>query len=445
MPGIRSRGLRARKSLKAAASRPQEVTRLQMNLLRRHAAFRNLWFGQTISVFGDQITMIALPLVAVLTLDAGPLAVGVLAAAGWAPHLVLSLGVGEWIDRRSSKRRALVWADVLRAATLATIPLAYAVDALTLAHLFAVALTVGSLTVVFDMAYATFLPLVVPREDVVEAQGRMSVSRSASYIGGPALGGALVQALTAPVALAADALSFLGSALFVSRARVAEPEPEVAEGTLWSRLGVGLRFVFTHPLLRAGVLCTSTINFFNLAFNAILVLFMSEELGLSPGLIGVVFSAGAVGALAGALVAPAVGRRLGIGPAVVAGAVLFPLPLVAFPLAGGPEWAVVATLIAAEALSSIGVMLYDVNLNSLNLLATPWRLRGRQSGAARLPNYGVRPLGALAGGLLAEAIGLRGALLIGALGALGGVLWLLASPMPRTREIAEAEAEAAVA
>src|SRR5919106_1186407 len=271
MPGIRSRGLWARKSLKAAASRPQEVTRLQMNLLRRHAVFRN------------QITMIALPLVAVLTLDAGPLAVGVLAAAGWAPHLVLSLGVGEWIDRRSSKRRALVWADVLRAATLATIPLAYAVDALTLAHLFVVALAVGSLTVVFDLAYATFLPLVVPREDVVEAQGRMSVSRSASYIGGRALGGALVQALTAPVALAADALSFLGSALFVSRARVAEPEPEVAEGTLWSRLGVGLRFVFTHPLLRAGVLCTSTINFFNLAFSAIVVLFMSEELGLSPG------------------------------------------------------------------------------------------------------------------------------------------------------------------
>jgi MFS family permease len=412
-----------------------------VGLLRRHPAFRNLWIGQTISVFGDQITMIALPLVAVLTLDAGPLAVGVLVAAGWAPHLVLSLGVGEWIDRRSSKRRALVWADVLRALVLATIPLAYALDALTLAHLLAVALVVGSLTVVFDMAYATFLPLVVPREEVVEAQSRMSVSRSASYIGGPALGGALVQLLTAPVAVAADALSFLGSALFVSRARVDEPVPEPAEGSLWSRLGVGLRFVFTHPLLRAGVLCTSTINFFNLAFNAIVVLFMSEALGLSPGLIGVVFSAGAVGALLGAFAAPVIGRRLGIGPAVVAGAVLFPAPLVGFAVVDGPEWVVVATLVAAEALSSFGVMLYDVNLNSLNLLATPWHLRGRQSGAARLLNYGVRPLGALAGGLLAEAIGLRGALLVGALGALGGVGFLLASPMPRTREVAELQPE----
>jgi MFS family permease len=205
---------------------------------------------------------------------------------------------------------------------------------------------------------------------------------------------------------------------------------------------VGLRFVFGHPLLRAGVLCTTTINFFNLAFNAIVVLFMSQELGLSPGAIGIVFSAGAVGALVGALLAPRIGRRIGLGPTVVIGAVLFPAPLIVFPLAGGPEWVVIAALIAAEGLSSLGVMLYDVNLNSINLLATPWHLRGRQSGAMRLPNYGVRPIGALAGGLLANAIGLRGALVIGALGALGGVLWLLRSPLPRTRQVPEPGSEA---
>jgi MFS family permease len=410
-----------------------------MGLLRRYPAFRNLWAGQTISVFGDQITMIALPLVAVVTLDAGPLAVGVLATAGWLPHLVLSLGVGEWIDRRSQKRRVLVWADVLRALTLATTPLAYAFDALTLAQLLVVALVVGSLTVVFDLAYSTFLPLLVAREDVVEAQGRLSVSRSASYIGGPAVGGLLVQLLSAPVAIAADALSFLGSAAFVRRARVEEPAPRPADGTLWRRLGVGLRFVFGHPLLRAGVLCTATINFFNLAFSAIVVLYMSRELGLSPGLIGLVFSAGAVGALVGALVAPRVGRRLGLGPTVVVGAVLFPAPLIGFALASGPEPMVVGTLILAEALSSVGVMLYDVNLNSLNLLATPWHLRGRQAGASRLVNYGVRPLGALAGGLLAAGIGLRPALLAGALGALIGVVFLLASPMRSTRQVEEPE------
>ena len=410
-----------------------------MGLLRRHPAFRNLWIGQTISVFGDQVSLLALPLVAVLTLDAGPLAVGVLSAAGWAPHLALSLFAGSWIDQRPSKRTILVVTDVLRGAALATVPVAYGFGVLSLPQLVAVALVVGSLTVVFDLGYSTFLPLVVPREDVVDAQSRLSVSRSASFLGGPAIAGALVQAFSAPVAVVVDAASFLGAAVFVSRAKVEEPVPEVAAGSLRSRLGEGLRFVLHQPLIRAGIGCTSTINFFNLAFNAIVVLYMVEELGLSALLIGLVFSAGAVGGLLGAVAAPWVGRRLGIGPAIVLGALVFPAPLIAFPLAGGPEPVVVGTLIAAEAVAAFGVMIFDVNQNALWLLVTPWRLRGRQAGAARLFTYGVRPLGALAGGLLAAAIGVRGALLASAVGALGGVLWLLASPLPRTLQAPEPE------
>jgi MFS family permease len=408
-----------------------------MGLLRRRPAFRNLWIGQTISVFGDQVSLLALPLAAVLTLDAGPTAVGLLTAAGWAPHLALSLFAGPWVDRRTSKRRILVVTDLLRALALATVPLAYAFGALTMAQLVAVALVVGALTVVFDLGYSTVLPLVVSREEVADAQGRLSFSRSASYLVGPAFAGALVQIFSAPAAIVVDSCSFLGSSFFANRARVDEPLPEPAEGSVWRQLGDGLRFVLGHPLIRAGVACTSTINFFNLMFNAIVVLFMVEELGLSPGLIGLVLGVAAVGALVGAALAPAIGRRVGIGPAVVIGSVLFPAPLIAFPFAGGSEPVVVATLIAAESVAAFGVMVYDVNLNALNLLATPWRLRGRQSGAARFFNYGVRPLGALAGGLLAEAIGVRGALLVGAVGACAGVVWLLASPMPRTASVPE--------
>jgi MFS family permease len=416
-----------------------------VGLIRRHAAFRNLWIGQTISVFGDQISLLAIPLAAVVTLDASPVAVGLLTAAGWAPHLALSLFAGPWIDRRSSKRRILVVTDLLRACVLATIPLAYAFDALTMTHLVVVALGVGALTVVFDLGYSTFLPLVVPRADVADAQGRLSFSRSASYLGGPALAGALVQLFSAPAAILLDSCSFVASSFFASRARVDEPVPEPVAGSVWQRLGEGLRFVLHHPLIRAGIGCTATINFFNLMFNAIVVLFMVEELGLSPGVIGIVLGVAAVGALAGAAVAPAVGRRIGIGRAVIVGSVLFPAPLIAFPFASGPEPAVIATLIAAEAAAAFGVMIYDVNLNALNLLATPWRLRGRQSGAARFFNYGVRPLGALAGGFLAAGIGVRGALLVGAVGACFGVFWLLASPMPQTFEIAEPEDEPAAA
>lgn len=193
-----------------------------------------------------------------------------------------------------------------------------------------------------------------------------------------------------------------------------------------------------HPLLRPSVLCTATINLFNMAFNAIVVLFLAEELDFSAALIGVIFSAGALGALAGAFVAPRVRARLGTGRAIVVGAVLFPAPLLAFPLVAGPRPLVVATLVAAEALASLGVMIFDVNNNALNVLATPHRLRGRQFGATRTIVYGVRPLGALAGGALGAWLGLRPALAIGAAGALLGVGWLLASAIPSVVDLPEA-------
>lgn len=412
-----------------------------MSSLLGHAGFRRLWAGQTVSVFGDQVTLLALPLTAVLVIHAGPGQMGVLAAAGWLPHLLVSLPAGAWVDGLTRRRAVLVGADLGRAIALASVPLAYVFDAISFVQLLAVALVVGTLSVVFDMAYATFVPLVVPRESIVQAIGKMSLSRSFALVAGPGLGGALVQALSAPVALLADAASFAGSAALVCGVPHALP-PVVERLSLRATIADGLRFVLGHPLLRAGVLCTSTINFFNMAFWAIVVLFMSSTLGLSAGAIGLVFSVGAVGGVAGAAVAAHVGRWLGMGPAITIGAVLFPAPLLLFPLASGPEWLVLTMLIVGEFLSSVGVMLFDVNLNGVNVLATPAQLRGRQAGAGRVFVYGVRPLGALAGGVLGAWIGLRPALWIGALGALLGVVFLLASPLPRTRYVADASSSA---
>ena len=389
-----------------------------------------------ISVLGDQVSALALPLAAVLTLHASAAQMGVLSAAVWAPHLVFSIVAGAWVDRRTRRRSLLVAMDLGRAAALATIPAAYALGALTMAQLYAVAFAVGSLTVVFDVANSTFFPLVVRRDQIVDAQSRLSTSRSASYIAGPALAGFLVQALRAPVALLADALSFLGSAFFISR--IAVEEPPLASGVdgepLRRRLAEGFRFLLGQPILRAGIGCTSTINFFNLAFNAIVVLYMSRELGLSAGVIGAVLSAGAVGALVGAVLAPRVERRIGIGPAIVAGAVLFPAPLLLFPLARGPEWAVVTLLVVGELFAAFGVMIFDVNQNSLWFLLTPYELRARATGSSRTLTYGVRPLGALAGGALGALLGLRPALWITGAGALLGVVWLLFSPTLAVRE-----------
>ena len=413
--------------------------------LWKHPPFLRLWAGQSISVFGDQVTLLALPLAAVLTLDASAAEMGLLTAAGWTPHLLLSLVAGVWIDQHRHRRLLLVGADLARAAVLGTVPLAYALDALTIEQLYAVAFAVGAFTVIFDVAYGSFFLLVVPRAAVVDANSKLMVSRSASYVGGPALAGLLVQVLTAPLTLLLDAISFLGSAAFLRRIRVNEPRVEATAELLRTRFAQGFRFILGNPVLRAGLAGTATVNFFNFVFGAVVVLFAASELGLSAGLIGAVFSAGAVGALVGALIAGRVGRRIGVGPAIVLGSVLFPLPLVLFPLATGPDSLVVGMLVTAEFVSSIGVMIFDVNQNSLMVLVTPYRIRSRMVGAHRTVNYGVRPLGALLGGFLAAALGLRVALWIGAAGAVLAVLWFWFSPIRTLREIPEEEAAEPIA
>jgi MFS family permease len=408
--------------------------------LRRQPEFLKLWAGQTISVFGDAVTFLALPLAAVLTLDATAAQMGFLTAAGLAPHLLLSLFAGVWIDRRSRRRRILVAADLGRAALLASVPVAAVLDVLTLEQLFAVSFLVGALTVLFDVSYSSLFFLVVPTRDIVEANSKLSISRSASWMGGPPLAGALVELLTAPFALAADAVSFLLSAVFISRIRVEERPLEHDGNGVLRQLAEGFRFLFGHPYLRTTLACTATVNFFNFAFHAIFVLFATRELGVSPGLLGAVLGAGAVGSALGAIVAPAVQRRIGIGPAYMLGAVLFPAPLMLVPLAHGPLWLILVMLFASEFLAGVGVMVFDVAGNSLGLVLTPQRIRARYVGTNRTVNYGVRPLGALLGGFLGSAIGLRPTLWIATAGAVLGVVWLLFSPVPGLRELpAQAE------
>ena len=408
--------------------------------LLRQRPFRRLWLGESISFVGDQVSLLALPLVGVLTLDASATEMGVLTALGWAPHLVFSLFAGAWIDRRERRRPIMIAADLLRAALLGTVPLAGAFGALTIEQLYAVTFLVGAATVFFDLCWSSFLVAVVPRTQLVDANSKLSVSRSVSSIAGPSLAGALVQALSAPVAVFVDAMSFVASALFLRGIDVQELPLEATEGeSVRRRLVDGLRFVARHPVLRAGVACTSTLNFFTFIWFAIFVLYASRGLGLSAGAIGLILGTGAVGGLVGALIAARIGARIGIGPAIVLGAVLFPLPTVLFPLASGTQWERAAFLLAGEFLASIGVMVFDVNQNSLNVLLTPHRLRARVAGASRFFNYGVRPLGALAGGLLGEALGLRTTISIGVAGSMLGVLFLLASPMKDIHEPPEEE------
>jgi MFS family permease len=407
------------------------MRRLVPPLLRENPPFRLFFAGQAVSLFGDQVTLIALPLVGVLVLDANATQMGYLFAAELAPNLLFSLHAGALVDRRGRRRQTMIATDVGRAALIASIPLAYALEVLTFEQLYIVGFLVGTLGVVFHVSYSTLFVALVPRERYVDAASILNGTRALSYVGGPSIGGMLVQALSAPVTLVLDALSYVVSALFLRRVRVAEPPTEESD----SGVVAGGRFIARSPTIRSALAATATINFFNFVFAALFILYATRELEVQPGTLGLVLGAGAVGGVIGSLVTGRIGRRIGIGPAFLLGCVLFPAPLLLVPLADGPQPLVLAMLFAAEFGSGVGLMLLDINAGALFAALIPDRLRARVSGAYMLVNFGVRPLGALAGGWLGSAIGLRPTLWIATAGAVAGALWLLPSPVPRLREL----------
>jgi MFS family permease len=399
--------------------------------------FRKFWLGQTISLFGDQITYIALPLTAVLVLDADAAQMGYLGAAALLPHLFFALPAGVWLERVARRRQVMILADIGRAGLLASVPLTYEFDSLTFTQLYVVAFASGTLAVLFDISYSTLYVAVVARERYIEANSFLHGSRSFSYIAGPSAGGVLVQLLSAPAALLADALSFVGSALFLGGLKAPEPRLEPRTTRVRDEVREGLAFLFRNSILRPALLGTATLNFFNYAFWALFLLYATDELGIKAGTLGLVLGVGAFGGLTGAIVAGRVGRRIGLGPAFILGMILFPLPLLLVPAAEGSELRVLAMLFLAEFLSGLGVMILDINASAFMTALTPDRLRSRTTGATNFVNWGIRPLGSLFGGALGSAIGLRPALWLSSAAALAGVLWLLPSPIPGLRELPE--------
>jgi MFS family permease len=410
--------------------------RLVPALLRDLPAFRTFFVGQSVSLVGDQVTLIALPLVAVLEIHADAAQMGYLATAQLIPNLLFSLHAGAWVDRRRNHRAAMLAADVGRALLIAAVPVAFWFGVLSLGLLYVVAFATGVLSVFFYVSYTKMFVALVPRERYVEGQGLLNGSRAFSFVLGPTLGGLLVQAISAPAALVVDACSFLVSAGSLQRLRgfddLASDEEEGEKSVM-----TGLRWIRANAIVRAELAACATINLFNFVFFALYILFATRVLHVSPGVLGLLLGAAAVGGVIGALVTGRISRRFGIGPTFIAGCIVFPLPLVLVPLAGGPRWSVLAMLFVAEFGSGFGVMLLDITAGSINAAVVPGRLRARVSGAFMVVNYGVRPVGTMLGGLLGTAIGLRPTLWIATIASVLGVLFLVPSPIPRMRTLPE--------
>jgi MFS family permease len=392
--------------------------------------FRRYWSGQSISMFGDQIGFIAMPLAAVLVLHAGAADMGYLTALEWLPSLLFALPAGAWADRRGRRRELMIAADLGRFVLMGSVPVCYGLGLLTLPQLFAVSFAAGSLSVLFTVANVSLFAALVPKDQYVDGNSLLYGSRALSFVGGPSLGGLLVQLLSAPLAIGADAVSFLGSAFFLHRIRPAEPPP--AEGGRGS-LTAGARFIRGSGLVRPALLAVATINFFNFMFAALFVLYATRELHVHAGVLGLVLGAGAVGGVIGSVVTKRMATVLGVGWAFALGCVLFTAPLVLVPLAGGPAWLVLGLLFLAEFGSGFGVMVLDISIGSIFAAVIPGQLRATVQGAFSTVNYGTRPAGALLGGALGTLLGLRPALWIAAAGGVCGFLWLLPSAVPRYR------------
>jgi MFS family permease len=393
--------------------------------LLRDTVFRRFWSGSTISVFGDQVSSIAVPLTAVLALHAGAATMGYLTALEWLPSLLLGIHAGAWVDRRGRRRETMIACDLGRFLLFAIIPVCYALHVLTLWQLYAVIFAAGTLSIVFNVANSTLFVSIVEPSMYVDGESLLMGSRAMSYVAGPSAGGLLAQLLGAPLAIIADALSFLGSAFFLGRIRPAEPPADEGKGAVTA----GVRFIARDRIVRASLIGVATINFFNLMFAALFMLYAIRVLHVRPGLLGLVLGAGAVGGVLGSVVTKRIAARTGVGWAYVAGCFLFTAPLILVPLARSPL--VLELLFVAEFLCGFGLMMLDISIGSIFAAVIPDRLRSRVTGAFQAVNYGTRPLGALLGGLLGTTVGLRPALWVATVGGVGGALLLLPSPLPR--------------
>jgi MFS family permease len=400
--------------------------------LWQHADFKRLWAAQSASLVGSEITALALPLIAVALLDATAVQMGLLVAAGTAPFLLCSLPAGVWVDRHR-RRPLLIAADVVRAALLLSIPLAAWLDILRIEQLYLVTFVAGVLSVFFEVAHYAYVPALVGRARVVEANSKLQISYSAAESGGPGMAGLLAQAASAPFAVLVDALSYVASAVLLRRIDTVEPPIErPAARSVLQDVVDGLRALLGHRLLRPIVLGAITDSVFSKAIAALFVLYATRELVVSPLMLGLIFAAGGAGAIPGALLSAPVARRFGVGPTIIGVWFLNAATLLAIPLAAGPLS--VPILAAGALLGGIAGTIVNVQQWSLRQIVTPDVLQGRVTASHRFLVYGAFPLGALLGGALGTAIGLRPAIALCALGALAAPLWVACSPLRHLRE-----------
>ncbi len=409
--------------------------------LWRNQDFVKLWAGETVSVFGSLIGRTALHFTAILVLDARPYEMAVLLAAGIVPELIVGPVIGVWVDRLR-RRPIMIAADLGRAALLASIPAAYAFDALSIEQLYGVAFLTGILTMCFGVAYRSYLPSLVRREELLEGNSKLTASDSVAEVGAFSVAGWLVQLFTGPVAIFIDAVSFLFSAFFVGLIKKSETQQasKTKREGMVREAAEGMRAIVRNPVLRATMVCESTTHLGFGMFGTVFGLYVIRVLDLEPGVLGMIYAVGGVSSVVGALVAGRAASRIGTGPAMVAGVAIIGSSMLLVPLAEGGV-VVAAAFLVAQQCGDGGFVVYEINQMTLRQTITADRLLGRVNSGMDICAHSALLAGVLAGGLLGETLGLRGTLALGAGVMLFAALLLASSPVRALRETPSAPAE----
>ena len=409
---------------------------LQAPTLWRHRDFVKLWVGQTISELGSRITLIGLPMVAAQTLDATPAQMGLLAALSGFASLIFGLPIGAWVDR-VRRRPVMIWADIARAALLITIPVAAGQGILTLHYLYAVAAITGVLTICFDVAYQSYVPSLVDRDHVLEANSKLALSSATAEVAGPAITGMLIEWISAPIAILWDAVSFLCSAVSVGLVRKPEPPPTPPEAThLSTEILAGMHFIWTHRALRALAGRSVTVYLFFGFFASLYLLYALRELHIGAALLGTVIATGGIGNMFGALYSGRVSNRFGMRRTFIWSSLVLAASSTLIPLASGPVWRGAAFLMVSQLIGDCAMVIFMTAEISYRQQVTPDERLGRVNAAMQILGRGVLPIGALAGGIIAGIIGLRGAMAIAIAGIWLSNVWLLS--LPRDRRVVKA-------
>jgi MFS family permease len=402
------------------------MPRIRFTGLWLHTEFRKLWSGQASSLLGTQSVNFALPLTAVLVLDASEIQMGIVTAVTGAPALI-GIFIGAWVDRRR-RLPILIGSDLGRAALLAVIPLTYFLDILTLPVVYAVAFGVGLFTMSFSIGYRSFLPSVVEKSELVEANSKLELAGSGTSAIGPGVSGALVHVISAPFALIFGSISYVVSALLFRWIRINELSPQSGSRSESKSSGgilEGIRYFLGNRVLVGIAGSQATLVLFSAGFMSIGLLYKVKELEVTAVLLGAILAAGSIGSLFGATVATKVTQKIGVGSAMVGGLLVIAVTEALLPLVSGPSAFIAVVLVLAIVAGDAGNVIYSITQMSLRQGNTPDHFQGRVSSIfATLVRLGW-PVGGIVSGVLAEYLGLRFALFIGAAGTASAALWLL--------------------